>query len=80
MNDKLPILALVSMTLIFPFDNIRRLKFVYDYRNDLYFFKMKQTSGDSIKVFIRVRPLNEKEKDTQSCVSFSPNAIEMKDK
>lgn len=29
---------------------------------------MKQTVGDNIKVFIRVRPFNEKEKSSQPCI------------
>lgn len=41
---------------------------------------MKQSQGDNIKVFIRVRPFNEKEKSSQPAVLVAGNTIQMRDK
>ena len=41
---------------------------------------IKSSAGDSVKVFVRVRPFNLKESQTSSCVTFNQTTIEMNDK
>ena len=40
---------------------------------------MKQSVTDNVKVFIRVRPKNDKEINTGDCVSVNQNTLTMKD-